>query len=101
MAQLDKLYKTLVVGGALLAGACASDRDTRKAEATPTKEPAPVSAPAPAEPAAPDQDCAAICSAETDDNKACPDPNNDGAMNCCWLMVPERHPCCPSHGGRT
>ena len=81
MTTFDKLYKSLVVSGAMLAGSCAATGDLREAQAT--------------QPAA-DLDCAALCSPQTEAERFCPDPNNDGVTNCCWLMVPEQHPCCAS-----
>ena len=98
MTRFDKLYKSLVVSGALLVGSCASTGETRKSDSQPAPEPAPVTEAAPAE-AEPKLDCAAVCEPKTGAETFCPDPNNKGISNCCWLMVPESHPCCPPRGG--
>ena len=79
MTTFDKLYKSLVVSGALLASSCAGPAELSKVESTPPTL---------------DLDCAALCSPHTEAERFCPDPNNDGVNNCCWLMLPEQHPCC-------
>ncbi len=98
MTTFDKLYKSLVVSGALLVSSCASTGDKRKADSPPPNEPAPVTEAAPAE-SEPKLDCAALCEPKTGPETFCPDPNNGDMSNCCWLMVPELHPCCPPRGG--
>jgi hypothetical protein len=79
MTTFETLYKSLVVSGALLAGSCAGTTGLAKV--------------APTSPSL-DLDCATLCSPHTEAERFCPDPNNDGVNNCCWLMVPEQHPCC-------
>ena len=76
MPTFDKLYKSLVVSGAFLASSCATTSQV-------TETPSPS-----------ELDCAALCSPQTEAERFCPDPNNDGVNNCCWLMVPDKHPCC-------
>ena len=93
MINLQRLYKSLVVGGALMVGACNS---TGKKQACPV-EPSPPLKTQPAEKKASVEkgpDCLSIC--ENTDSAAgifCPDPSQDAAMNCCWLMTTQ-HPCC-------
>ncbi|MGB0592210.1 MAG: hypothetical protein ACPGU1_21205 [Myxococcota bacterium] len=94
MASFEKLYKSLVVSGAMLVSSCATTGDAGKAEPTAPVEPSPVTAAAPAEAEAA-LDCATLCQGEGRD-AACPDPNNGDMSNCCWLMGPEIHPCCES-----
>lgn len=88
--NFEKLYKSLVVSGTLLVGACATPGSAGTA--------APSPAPDAERAAGQDEalDCRSLCTGLGDDNAVCPDPTN-GAENCCWLMT-QRHPCCPDHG---
>ncbi len=88
--NFDKLYKSLVVSGTLLVGACA----TAGGAGTTGTSPAPDTDPSTTQGEA--QDCRSVCTGLGDDNAVCPDPNT-GAENCCWLMT-QRHPCCPAPG---
>ena len=94
MVSFDKLYKSLVVSGALLVSSCATTGDAGKSEVAAPPEPAPMAAVALVE-AEPAIDCASVCDGEGRE-AVCPDPNNGDASNCCWLMGPEMHPCCES-----
>ena len=88
--DFDKLYKSLVVGGAMLATSCAAtDTTTRSAP-----EPAPAAAQAAEAPKAEADNCSEVCSNMEGSEVICPDPAT-GGTNCCWLMS-EPHPCCPS-----
>ena len=113
--EFHNLYRTLVVGGAVLAGACATT------EKKPASTEAP-SAPEPESPVAPTEEvsidnetpttedapieetpsekpsdeaalaCDEICDGGEGRERICPDPVN-GGDNCCWLML-DPHPCC-------
>tara|TARA_B100000530_G_scaffold252741_1_gene166662 strand:+ start:587 stop:871 length:285 start_codon:yes stop_codon:yes gene_type:complete len=94
MVSFEKLYKSLVVSGALLVSSCATTGDAGKSEASASPEPAPVTAAAPPEAEAA-LNCEVVCDGQGRE-ATCPDPNNDDISNCCWLMGPELHPCCES-----
>ena len=84
----DKLYKSLVVGGAMLAGSCAAtDGATRTM-------PEPVSAEVTVAQADDAQRCDDICETLSGGEVNCPDIET-GTTNCCWLMS-KPHPSCPS-----
>jgi hypothetical protein len=77
----QKLFRALVVGGAMLSLTACS---TPASQNTESKAP----------PAKSEQlDCDKICSGGEDRERFCPDETNGGVENCCWLMV-QRHPCC-------
>jgi len=70
--DISKLYKALVVGGAMLTVGCATT------------------------PAAPKQACSEVCKG-SGMRMFCPTPGGS-RMNCCWLSNP--HPCCDAAMGR-
>lgn len=78
--EFSKLYSTLVLGGALLAGGCATPAG---GETTGEAASADVAL-----------NCSEICHGDPDSGVFCPDPVQK-VENCCWLMV-QRHPCCPA-----
>ncbi len=89
---VERFYKILVVGGALLNAGCGANPGTepktqRESKSEGAKKG--VANPTLAE-------CAKICSGTPENGLICPDPSQDGLENCCWLMPAERHPCCPS-----
>ena len=89
--KLDRLFRVAVVGGSALVAGC-GPKNAPTPEATPaaTEQPAPTPAvPTPVTPE--DVDCMEVCDYSSD--PVCPDPNMDGAMGCCWLML-DPHPCC-------
>lgn len=105
MLEFDNLYRTLVVGGAVLVGACATTGKT-----APSTGPADVPADAAASPDTPQEEgaedltpdapvesealaCEEICEGGPGRDMVCPDPQL-GFENCCWLMG-DPHPCCP------
>lgn len=81
MQNLDKLYRSLVVSGAMLVTSCGAPVESTRAEQRPK-----ISEP----------DCASLCTGPPGRESFCPDPNNEGVINCCWLMGPEQHACCES-----
>ena len=84
----DKLYKSLVVGGAMLAGSCAATDGAARTVLEPVAAEA-------TEPQADNaQSCDAVCETLGGGEVICPDTET-GATNCCWLMS-KPHPCCPS-----
>jgi hypothetical protein len=118
--EFEKMFKVVVVGGSLLAGGCAAKTASAPATAGGASTPAATenaAAPeaAPETPAATEEtpapeaeadgskkaaaepvNCEELCDTLTPDGESiCPDPNNEGTQNCCWLMIP-KHECCPS-----
>ena len=115
--QFDNLYRTLVVGGAVLVSACAStskqvstsesganpgpddaDGDTTATDISPDEERTEEASPEETVPEAPfeineELACEDVCSGGSGREMICPDPDI-GAENCCWLMS-NPHPCCP------
>ncbi len=86
--EFEKLFKVIVLGGSVIAGGCAPKTgstppapDTTKAATKATDKDA--------------VDCEKVCSGPEGRERFCPDPNQDGSENCCWLMGPEQHACCP------
>jgi hypothetical protein len=76
----EKLFRALVLGGAMLSLSACSTTESNK-----TEEQAP--------PAESEQlNCDTICSGEKGRERFCPDPIN-AIENCCWLMT-QLHPCC-------
>ena len=109
----SNLYRTLVVGGAMLTGACApkqapssetsspSDADTTETASEPTTEvdEQPDAGTSVEEPQSTEPDidegelaCEEICDGPPGRGRNCPDPELD-LQNCCWLMS-NPHPCC-------
>lgn len=86
-SSMEKLFKALVIGGAMLSVSACSTTSPQKPEAKP---PAP-EAKAP-EPAAKAPGCDEICTGPVGRDRVCPDPES-GLENCCWLMA-RLHPCC-------
>ena len=107
------LYRTLVVGGAMLTGACAPKQaptsegpptpdagTTEEASASKTStdeasEPEPiVEEPETSDPGIDEGElaCEEICDGPPGRGRNCPDPELD-LQNCCWLMA-NPHPCC-------
>jgi hypothetical protein len=113
--EFHNLYRTLVVGGAMLAGACA----TTEKKPAPTEGQSATGPESPAEPtkgvSSEDEEtstedspveetpaenptdevelaCDEICDGGEGRERICPDPAN-GGDNCCWLMF-DPHPCC-------
>ena len=82
--DLRKLYKTLVVGGAMLSLGC-----TPATKQTGSKEAAKEAAKE--QPAK--TKCSDICRTENTGERFCPDPQT-GTENCCWLMSSANQPCC-------
>ena len=102
------LYRTLVVGGAMLTGACATSQKQVTSPETDGSggDPAPSvesekedageetrEAPTPeAETEEGELACEEICEGGEGRERVCPDPEV-GFDNCCWLMS-NPHPCC-------
>ena len=105
------LYRTLVVGGAMLTGACAtSGKQAASPEpATPSDAPQPevetdaaqrgdetpgIESPESETPETEEGElaCEEICEGGSGRERVCPDPQV-GFDNCCWLMS-DPHPCC-------
>ena len=82
--QIAKLYKALVLGGAMLVAGCST---SKPAEPQPSKSP---------KPQPPKVNCAELCDG-TGRDAFCKHPTT-GVRNCCWLAMPGWHPCCPSRG---
>ena len=82
--EFEKLFKVVVLGGSVIAGGCAPKippaPDTTKAATKTTDENA--------------VDCEKVCDGPEGRGRFCPDPNQNGSENCCWLMGPELHECC-------
>ena len=94
--EFDKLFKVVVLGGSVIAGGCAPKAsptpDTVKAATKTTEE-----SPKEDEEANKNEgtvDCEKVCDGPEGRERTCPDPNNDGFENCCWLMGPKLHGCC-------
>ena len=105
------LYRTLVVGGAMLTGACAP-KQAPVSEGPPTPntgtteeaciqhfdrrnlEPEPVTGTETSDPGIDEGElaCEEICDGPPGRGRNCPDPELD-LQNCCWLMA-NPHPCC-------
>ena len=98
---VERYYKILVVGGALLNAGCGASQ-TPVAEVSTDRQAQPAAAPVSQPDAAPvsqrpsADECTKVCSGDPSSGVICPDPNQNELENCCWLMSPRRHPCCPS-----
>ena len=77
----EKLFRALVVGGAMLSFTACSTPAQQKTKAAPASK---------TEKA---DNCDALCSGGQGGELFCPDPSQNGTENCCWLMA-QRHPCC-------
>ena len=102
--EFKKLYKVLVMGGAMATMGCGTTQNaTEKSTATPkpnkdVRQPSAVKAPVrkvtlkgSAKAKAAGIDCKKVCHGEGSD-MICPDPEIK-AENCCWLMSVQ-HVCC-------
>ena len=81
-----KLFKSLVISGVMLGSPGCQSAHVAPSENTrgPNME------------TQSDVDCESVCSGPPAHGVICPDPNqNNEASNCCWLMQPEKHVCCP------
>jgi len=110
--DLCKLYKTLVISGAMIAASCSSPNNSPTPSVptvtTPTNaKKTQSSPPTKTSPPATKLDCSTICGGhgraafcpipkkETEDKESVAAATNEKVqMNCCWLMGPEKHPCC-------
>lgn len=83
---IGKLFKSLVISGVMLGASGCKTTAPAESEA----------ANGPNGEARIEVDCEAVCSGPPSNGVICPDPNqDDGSSNCCWLMQPEKHVCCP------
>ena len=97
--EFKKLYKVLVVGGAMATMGCGTTQTKSKPTPEPKKpqpkatdkQPTKVELKRPQKPVPKGVDCNKLCHGEGG-NRVCPDPQLK-AENCCWLMT-VRHVCC-------